>query len=89
MGAVHEGGSFSFRHSTAQPDQIRSGLCLGNDEATTGNAAAVSRKEFNLSVNVSAGPVSKNRLHQKMFPFSLLIVGDIGLVEKQTRITKA
>lgn len=41
---VHEGGSFSFRHSTAQPDQIRSGLCLGNDEATTGTAAAVFKK---------------------------------------------
>lgn len=47
-----------------------------------------SSEKFNLSVNVSAGPVSKNRLHQKCFRFPLLIVGDIGLVEKQTHVSQ-
>lgn len=84
MGAVHEGGSFSFRHSTAQPDQIRSGLCLGNDEATTGTAAAVFKIQ-SIS-KFQRGSCLEESPSTKMFPFSLLIVGGI---EKQTRITKA
>lgn len=65
MGAVHGEGVLAF--GTQLHSRINSTTVCG--WATTGTAAAVFKKKFNLSVSISAGPVSKNHLHQECFRF--------------------
>lgn len=83
-GSCSWGGSFSFRHSTAQPDQFDYGLWLGNYRHCGGRL----QKEIQSISIYQRGSRLEESPSPRMFPFSLLIVGGIGLLEKQIRIAK-